>query len=237
MTIQIFRDIPTGQLRYGIFDFDNGIVDTESVFAEFDCDLLNEVLEQAGFYPDLLPKNIRLLAGNSGSEKLKIIADSKNFDPNSFLEEFNARRTDKRKTLFADRPVAIAEGLHALLDHLGERRALATNKKEAKLIPDMKAMGITGLFNVLITSDGLNKKPAPDVILKALEALSAASEQSVYFGDNVADIEAAIAADICAVGFIIEGIKGHEDRVKAMQSAGAHAVTDNYRDMISFFCR
>ncbi len=160
---------------------------------------------------------------------------NRNFDPNDFLEEFNASRTDKRKTLFADKPVAIAEGLNALLDHLGERRALATNKKEAKLIPDMKAMGITGLFNVVITSDGLNKKPAPDVILKALEALSAASERSVYFGDNVTDIEAAISANVCAIGFIIEGIKGHEDRARAMQAAGAHAVIDNYQVMIPFF--
>jgi|GEM_PF-2020734 len=235
MTILIFEDIQQNQMRYGIFDFDNGIVDTEAVFAAFDRALLNDVLRQAGLAGDLTLAYMRDLAGHSGSEKLKIIARAKGFSADDFLDAFNETRTAQRQTLFRDKPASMARGLEALLGHLGERTALATNKKEAKLIPDMENMGISALFDIVVTSDGLNKKPAPDVIIKAMGRLGAAAEQSVYFGDNVTDIEAARAANTCAIGFIIEGLAGHESRIEAMKQVGAHAITDNYEDMIPYF--
>jgi len=234
MTTHIFKDLPKDQLRYGIFDFDNSIVETESLFATFDCDLLNAVLEQAGLTPDLTRADVRALAGNNDVKKLQIIAERKGFDSALYLADFQNSRNAARATLFADHPVTIANGLYDLLDQLQDNRALATNKTRARLLPDMEIMGIADLFNVIVASDGLQKKPAPDVILKAMEGLSATPKVSVYFGDTVLDIQAALAAGTYAVGFIIEGIEGHEDRVEAMKDAGAHAVTDDYRDMIPY---
>jgi beta-phosphoglucomutase-like phosphatase (HAD superfamily) len=39
--------------KYAIFDFDGVIADTETVFARFDCALLNDVLVKAGLEPSL----------------------------------------------------------------------------------------------------------------------------------------------------------------------------------------
>ena len=235
MTLQIFKNFPDQQLVFGVFDFDNGIVDTESVFAIFDCQLLNEALVKAGVEADLMPETVRPLAGNSGGDKLRIIAGQKGFDPEPFIEGFNVCRSELRKTLFRDHAAPKAAGLDVFLAHLGDRRVLATNKKAVKLFPDLEAMGLSDLFEIIVTSDDLNKKPAPDVIVKALEQLSAQPEESAYFGDNVLDIEAAVAAGVTAVGFIIEGLEGHEDRIEAMKQAGAHAVTDDYADMVPYF--
>lgn len=235
MTIEFFHDISPDAFNYGIFDFDNGIVDTEAVFAVFDCGLLNAVLQQAGIDGDLTPEYVRTLAGHSGGEKLHIIAEQQGFSPEPYLDAFNQERSRLRSTLFQEHHVPLAKGLKALLSHLGQRKALATNKKAAKLFPDMDAMGIRDLFQIIVTSDGLNKKPAPDVILKAMEYLAAEPQGCVYFGDNVSDIEAARAADAFAVGFIIEGLAGSQERIEAMRQAGAHAVTDDYTDVIPLF--
>ncbi len=232
--MHIFKDLPKS-LQFGIFDFDNGIVDTESVFSQFDCELLNEVLEKADLAPELTPTDIRPLAGNSGSEKLRLIANRYNFPAESYIEAFNTKRSALRKTLFKTHPAPLAKGLEELLSHISPNHALATNKKAFKLHPDMAAMGIEDMFDIIVTSDELNKKPAPDVILKAMEQLNAPASQCVYFGDNITDIEAALAANICAVGFIIEGLERHDSQVKAMADAGAHAVIDNYLDVISLF--
>ena len=234
MAIQFFDTIPKDQFHFGIFDFDNGIVDTESVFAQFDRDLLNEVIRLAKKDPLLTAADVRPLAGNSGSEKLKIIAKRYGFDPMPYLDGFNEKRNRLRTNLFQYKPAPLAQGLQALLDHLESRRALATNKKAFKLEPDMKAMGIENMFDVIVTSDGLNKKPAPDVIIEAMKQLNAAPEETVYFGDNVSDIEAAIKAGVYAFGFIIEGLDNEGARIQAMRDAGAHAVLDDYQDVIRY---
>lgn len=233
--MKIFSSLPLENLEFGIFDFDNGIVDTESVFAEFDRDLLNEVILSERQVPLLTADDVRPLAGHSGSEKLLLIAKRYNFDAEPYLSAFNDKRNRLRTNLFQHKPAPLAKGLNALFDHLGERRALATNKKAFKLTPDMKAMGIDHLFDVIVTTDELPKKPAPDVILKAIKELSANNTQCAYFGDNVSDIQAAIAANVTAVGFVIEGMEGNDARVQAMKDAGAHAVIDDYNDAIAFF--
>lgn len=235
MGIEIFQDMAPASLRYGIFDFDNGAVNTEDVFAVFDCGLLNEVLAAAGLKADLQIPVIRAMAGNSGEKKLDILGKLKGFDVAPYREAFTARRTEQRKTLFSENPAPLGRGLEVLLAHLGERRALATNKTADKLEADLAAMGYQDLFQVVVTSDGLSKKPAPDILLMAAVLLGAQPEECAYFGDNVMDIEAAVAAGFAPIGYIIEGLAGHEARVQAMQEAGAWVVTDDYADVVRFF--
>jgi len=236
MAIRVFKDVEAGALTHAVFDFDNGIVDTESVFAVFDCLLLNEALEQAGQAPDLVPSQVRLLAGKSGGEKLLYIAEQRGFDASGQLAAFHAQRSALRKSLFQDRPAVLAPGFKSILRVVDkDHRALATNKKSVKLLPDMAAMGLTDLFDVVITTDHFSKKPAPDIIYEALRQLGAEAGVSGYWGDNVSDIEASVAAGVFAFGIILEGFDDQDQRIAAMQKAGAHAVMDSYEDALVFF--
>lgn len=56
---------------------------------------------------------------------------------------------------------------------------------------------------VLGAQDGLAKKPAPDMLLKALDMLGARPARSLMVGDSVSDVEAARAAGMAVV--IVEG--------------------------------
>lgn len=212
-----------------IFDFDGVIADTENVFATFDCRLLNDVLERAGLPPSLTPHDIRQLAGNNDAAKLAIIAKRYDFDPTPHQDEFIKTRSAQRKTLFRDSPAPIGANLMVFLNSIKGRNALATNKTAAKLFYDLELMALDTLFDTIITCDPpLRKKPAPDMLLEAAKRLNAHPENCAYIGDNTLDIQAAIAAQMIPIGFIIEGTAQHPTREQELKDHGAHIIIDDF---------
>ena len=236
MTIEII-DLPADiTFSHAVLDFDGVVADTEGVFAVFDCALFNEVLKLVGQVPDLAPSYVRTLAGNGAERKLELVAERRGFDPAPFLDEYLANRTKARKTLFQDHPVPLAQGLDEFTEAMAGRFGVATNKNSEKLLPDMKIMGLDGRFPVIVPCDPpLRKKPQPDVIVTALEKLGADPDSSIYVGDNVLDMEAALAAGVTPIGFVIEGLEGHEERAEALKAAGAIVITDDFRDLLPLF--
>lgn len=229
---------PGAAIHSFILDFDGVVADTETVFAAFDCDNLNAVLEQAGHAPDLTPADARKLAGMSDIRKLEAIAQRYGFAAADYQAAYVAARTQARASLFLTHKVTRGKGLEAFLKAHPGAYALATGKRAAKLLPDLKTMGLEDLFPHIVTCDPpLREKPAPDVILKALEMLDAAPDTSAYIGDNVIDMQAAKAAGVTAIGFVIEGLAGHEVRVAEMKNAGAMLVTDDFADLMAFSVR
>jgi len=220
---------------HAVFDFDGVVADTERVFADFDCALLNDVLRQAGVAADLVAADIRAMAGNGGSKKLSIIAEDKRFDPAPYRDAFVENRTEKRKTLFADHPVSTGQNIHAFLDALCTPYALATNKSSAKLFHDMALMGLSDMFDIIVPCDPpLMRKPAPDLLIAAMALIDAAADSSVYIGDNMLDMEAARAAGMIPVGFIIEGMGYNAQRARDLTEAGAAIVIDDFADLIPY---
>jgi HAD superfamily hydrolase (TIGR01509 family) len=217
------------RVSHFIFDFDGTIVDTESVFAEFDCTLLNEVLEKAGLSPSLLPSYVRTLAGNNDVMKLHIIAEAFGFPAEDYLAEFKEVRDRLRTTLFVDHPVPRARGLEGFVDSLDGRCALATNKTSGNLLPDLEIMGLGGLFEIIIACDPpMQKKPAPDMLIEAAKRLDVPPEACAYIGDNVLDMEAAQAAGMLPIAMIIEGFEGEEARMSTLEDAGAALIIDDF---------
>lgn len=211
-----------------LFDFDGVIADTESVFATFDCRLLNEVLEQAGRPEDLTPGEIRQLAGaGSGDKKLQIISERKGFDPAPFMEAFLEKRGHLRKTLFRDEKAYLARGLTGFFTHFPGRYALATNKRLHKVQNDIANMGLGAYLDPVIFAcePPLRPKPEPDILLAAAKALDCDPARMAYVGDNVLDIEAARNAGMLPVGFIIEGLP--HSRSAILEKAGAAAIIDD----------
>lgn len=215
-----------------IFDFDGVVADTESVFAEFDCALLTEVLSHAGLKQDLTSQYIRALAGNNDVSKLRIIAKKYGFDPLPYQDAFVEKRSRLRKTLFKEQQVPFGKNLKPVLQRLGNNKALATNKLAAKLIPDLENMGATKLFDVIVTPDPpLRKKPEPDIILEAMKRINAPPKTTAYIGDLESDIQAAKAAGVAPIGFVIEGAQENPMRKEALLQAGATRVIDDFAQL------
>ena len=93
----------------------------------------------------------------------------------------------------------VAEGLAML----GGRKSAATTKGTPTTRAVLEQFGILQYFDHVQGTDGFPSKPAPDVILHAMEALGARPEECLMVGDSTADMAAGRAAGvrICAVRY------------------------------------
>jgi phosphoglycolate phosphatase len=93
----------------------------------------------------------------------------------------------------------VAEALAAL----GGRKSVATTKGTPTTRLILEQFGLLHHFDHVQGTDGFPCKPAPDVILRCLEALSARPDECLMVGDSAADMEAARRAGVrvCAVRY------------------------------------
>jgi HAD superfamily hydrolase (TIGR01549 family) len=93
----------------------------------------------------------------------------------------------------------VAEGLAAL----GGRKSTATTKGTPTTRVVLEKFGILRHFHHVQGTDGFPSKPAPDVILTAMQALGSATADTLMVGDAPADMEAGRRAGvkICAVTY------------------------------------
>jgi len=93
----------------------------------------------------------------------------------------------------------VIEGLSAL----GGRKSICTTKGTPYTRIVLEQFGLLPHFHHVQGTDGFPCKPAPDVILHAMEALGAQPEECLMVGDSPADMQAGRAAGvkICAVRY------------------------------------
>lgn len=123
--------------------------------------------------------------------------------------------------------------LLASLRARGVRVAIVSNKFDAavKRLSD-KYFG--GLVEVAVgerESDGIRKKPAPDMIFDAIATLGVPLDGSVYVGDSDVDIETARAAGIPCISVTW----GFRDR-KFLVDRGAEMLADDTGELEDMIC-
>jgi len=89
----------------------------------------------------------------------------------------------------------------AILKGAGYQLAIVTSRGRDSLGPCLSIAGINeSMFDLTIARDDtLTHKPAAEPLLKAIEKFSCLSEQLVYVGDALVDVECAMAAGCHAV--------------------------------------
>ena len=97
----------------------------------------------------------------------------------------------------------IHPGVPEALAQLGGRKSTATTKGTPTTRLILEQFGLLRYFDHVQGTDGIPCKPAPDVVLAALEALSARPQDCLFIGDSPADMEAGRRAgvQICAVRY------------------------------------
>ncbi len=78
--------------------------------------------------------------------------------------------------------------------------ALITNKKNELTHALLKSLGIDEYFDVIMAGQDGKHKPAPDLLLKALQILNIESKDVVMIGDSLDDREAARLANVDMIG-------------------------------------
>jgi phosphoglycolate phosphatase len=89
------------------------------------------------------------------------------------------------------------------LTNLPGRKGTATTKGTPTTRAVLQKFGLLPFFDHVQGTDGFPCKPAPDVLLRSIEALGAKPADCVFVGDSTADMEAGRRAGvrICAVDY------------------------------------
>lgn len=190
-----------------IFDLDGTLLDTLGDLT----DAANHALAKYG-YPARTEEEIRSFVGN-GIRKLIERALPEGAEESvveaalgSFKEYYEAHMTDR---------TAPYDGIPELLSRLGSegyRLAIVSNKADfavqilrERYFPDSIPLAIGEVA-------GVQRKPAPDSLLAAMERLGSSPEETVYIGDSAVDIETARNAGVdcisvtwgfCSVGSLL----------------------------------
>ncbi len=121
-----------------------------------------------------------------------------------------------RETLEALRALGVPIGLASNRDY--PRKAL-------------KSMGIEHFFQTVIGQfDVVNPKPAPDVILKAMDQMKAPAEELLYICDSTGDLKASAAAGVRAFALTTGGHSASD-----LQALGAWRTGDRLIEVLDAF--
>ena len=119
-----------------------------------------------------------------------------------------------------------ASELLTQLSQDGRTLGVVTNKPHDLSLAILEALSIRHMFAAVAASKpGQTLKPAPALILAALEVLGIEAEQTVMVGDSRTDLEAARAAG-CRIILVTHGYSR-----EPVETLGADAVISHFRDL------
>ncbi len=211
-----------------LFDLDGTLLDT----ADDLCVAVNHALEVCGF-PNRDVSGVRMFLGNGIKRlmELSVPAGTSEDDTLRALALFRAYYAEHASVL--TRPYdGILSSLSALHQD-GYKMAVISNKFDAAV----KALN-TKFFSEYIPvaigdseGSGLPKKPAPDMLYAAMDALGVKKEECLYIGDSEVDILTAANTGIPCIG-CAWGLRGRA-RLEA-EGLAAEMILDDAKDLYKF---
>jgi phosphoglycolate phosphatase len=169
-----------------IFDMDGTVLYT----LEDLCDSVNHTMTLFGF-PARTLDEVRAFVGNGVGRLIELSVPDGIVNPayNRCLDEF--KRHYEANMRNKTRPYDGIPELLAALKQQGYKLAIVSNKFDAA-VKGLARFYFRDAIDIAVgESAGVAKKPAPDTVFKALEALGADTGHAVYVGDSEVDAETA----------------------------------------------
>lgn len=174
-----------------VFDLDGTIVDSVELIIVSFQHAMREVLGR-----EVTREESVAYVGRPLREQMMIFSPEHVDELVASYQEFNHREHDRMLTLY--------DGILSLLDRLqgsGVKLGLVTSKSRHTTQMAFDLTGIEGYFDATICADeSPGNKPSPDPILLCLKRLEVSPGDAAYVGDSPADIQAARAAGVQAIG-------------------------------------
>lgn len=200
-----------------IFDMDGTLLDT----LEDLRDAVNHALRMHGM-PERTTEEIRRFVGNGVRKLLVRSVPEGDGNPEfeavfqSFREYYAVHSNDRTRAY-----KGVTELLKKLRD-AGYAIAIVSNKLDAA-VKNLNQIYFDGIVETAIGErEGMDKKPAPDMVQKAIEELGKTEETAVYVGDSEVDIETARNAGLPCIS-VLWGFRERE--FLASRGAGVFAET------------
>lgn len=207
------------EMRAAIFDLDGVIVDT----AKYHYLVWKRLARENGF--DFTELDNERLKGVSRVRSLEILLEIGGLSFDESQREKMAAQKNEWYVDYIQRMDAseILPGAAEYLKNLrvkGVKTALGSASKNAPLI--LERLGISDLFDVVVDGNKVSKaKPDPEVFLRAANELDIPPTSCVVFEDAEAGVQAALRANMGAVGI------GKRDTLK-----GADIVIGGLWDLV-----
>ena len=198
-----------------LFDLDGTLLDTLEDLA----DATNHIMEQFGF-PKRTVEEVRKFVGN-GAMRLIVQAIPEDASPEIAEVAFHAfQRYYRANCQHKTRPY---EGIRMMLEQLraeGYPMAIVSNKPDAAVQP-LRDQYFPGLY-AQGEQPGCPRKPAPEMVFRAAEALGVAPEHCIYVGDSEVDVLTAQNAGMECISVLW----GFRDEETIREAGGTHFSTD-----------
>lgn len=173
-----------------IFDLDGLVLDTEGTYFE----AWQKAASDMGYAP-VYPL-LQTLSGLQAAEIKKHLLAT--FGVNFDLPRFTALSSHYWHELVEQQGIAIKPGFEPLIEQLQTKKipfALATNSPHSNALACLALAGLVDTFDIVIACDHVqNGKPAPDIFLKAAQALCVPIEQCLVLEDSYTGVLSASRA-------------------------------------------
>jgi pyrophosphatase PpaX len=174
-----------------VFDLDGTVVDSVELIVVSFQHAIRVVLGREASYEEAIAN-----VGRPLLEQMAMLSPEHAEELVAVYREFNHREHDRMLTLY--------DGMLNLLHTLqlgGVRLGLVTSKSRFTTQMAFDLTGIESYFDEVVCADeSPRNKPSPDPILLCLERLGVPPAEAAYVGDAPADIQAATAARVHAIG-------------------------------------
>lgn len=178
-----------------VFDCDGTLLDTLT-------DLRNAVnyVLRAHDLPERSVSEVKAALGNGVAHLMRqSLPDSiSEAELNTYLDEFKAYYGEHLQDYTAPYP-----GMLDVLDTLrakGYKLAIVSNKIQEGITPLNKEYFGDRLPVAIGERPGLQRKPAPDMVLQALKELNSSQDESIYIGDSEVDVATAKNSGLLCIG-------------------------------------
>ena len=217
--------------RLVIFDCDGTIVDSQHMIVA----AMNVAFTEAGLAApardgvlsvvglSLVPAVTRLLPGVRDAAVVARVVET-------YKSAFGVLRQDPAHS------EPLYPGARAAIEALAGRGdvllGIATGKSRRGVAQVFEREGLGHLFHTVQTADTNPSKPHPSMIEAAMAEAGAIAGDTVMIGDTTFDIEMARAAEVGALG-----VAWGYHPVRALTSAGAHAIAESYAEVPDLVAR
>ncbi|HYZ17376.1 MAG TPA: HAD family hydrolase [Candidatus Acidoferrum sp.] len=184
-----------------LFDVDGTLVDSNDGHARAWVAAFAEAGYQIPF------ERVRPLIGMGSDRILPALVPglSRDTEPGKTIAARRARIFLEREVDHVH-PTRGARGLLEAVRRRGARVVVATSAKREELDVLLARGGVADLVDVATTSDDASSsKPAPDIVVTALEKAGVGPERALFVGDTRYDVEAAHRAKLPCVALLCGG--------------------------------
>jgi HAD superfamily hydrolase (TIGR01549 family) len=193
-----------------IFDLDGTLIDSIDIYFA----IVENALQK--LHMPAVSRGQILAAAESEDFKWELVLPQEVLnDKQTIIDEVWTVINEIAPQMFADNLDLIRGADHTIKDMAsnGLKIGLVTSTQRRYLkikMQPLKNSGVAGLFDVIITSDDVEKrKPSPDPLIACAEQLDLQPINCVYVGDTVTDMKAGKAARMRTIG-VLTGFDDYE---------------------------